>query len=140
MKRGPTPPVRAWLATLCAALTVVFAGMSAASVVDGVQHAAQTPHEHAAPIAFIAADDDHHADHHADQQNDGDRSDAPNGPQTGPGHHHADAPVGAPGMTSETFVVVSIQEASLADLSAAGAKGIRPGGLERPPKPIAIRV
>lgn len=125
---------------LCIALSALFTGASAASVVDRVQHAAQLPHEHAAPITFTVVDDAHHADHDADDQNGGGLSDAPDGPQTGPGHHHADAPVGAPGVTAEAFVLVSIQEASRASLRPAGAKGIRPGGLERPPKPIAIRV
>lgn len=128
--------MRAWLATLCVALSLVFAGASAASVVDQAQHAVASPHDHAAQFSLTLADHDHHAD----VQDDSDRSDAPDSPQTGPGHHHADAPVGAPGLMADAVVVTSIGQASLASLCAAGANGIRPGGLERPPKPVATRV
>lgn len=139
MGRGLTPPVRAWLATLCVALSVVFAGSSAASVVDRVQHAAQAPHEHTVQLTLTAADDDHHADH----QDDGDRDaseQAPNDHQTGPGHHHADGPTGSLGGADEPFAAVSIGLVSLPNPDATGARGIRPGGLERPPKVVATRV
>ena len=141
MGRGHRPQMRSLLATLCVALSVVFAATSVASVVDRIQHAVQMPHEHASELTLIAVDDDHH--HAADHPKQDDRDDADQAPgdhAAGPGHHHADAPTGSLNGTSETSAAVSVGAASPVTLGPAGAKGIRPGGLERPPKPIAIRV
>jgi len=120
------------------ALSVVFAGSSAARVVDRVQHAANAPHEHAVQLT-LTADNDHHTDHRDDGGRGGSEQ-APNDHQTGPGHHHADGPTGALGGTGEPFTRVSISPVSLPNAGAASAKGIRPGGLERPPKAIATHV
>lgn len=138
MRRGPKPPVRSWVATLCVALSVVFAGSSAANLVDSVQHAAQAPHEHAVQLTLVAAEDAP-----ADHQNGGARSDpqpAPNDHQTGPGHHHVDGPAATLGGAGEPSALVSIHPASLPGAGASGAKSVRPGGLKRPPKAIATRV
>jgi hypothetical protein len=127
------PGLRTVLAMLCVALSVVFAGASAASVIDGVQHAAHLPHQHGLHLAFSVSDTDHHADHH----DDGDHHDddgAPGDHQPGAGHHHADAPVGTLSADVETGAAVVLAELTLRTEGVASAKGVRPGGLERPPK------
>lgn len=139
MGRGLTPPARSWIATLCVALAVVFAATSAVGVVDRVQHAAQTPHEHDMQLTLIAGEDNHQPDH----QSDGDRDNSgqsPNDHQTGPGHHHVDGPTGSINNTGETDALVLIVSVSQPYLGDACARGVRPGGLERPPKAIATRV
>jgi hypothetical protein len=123
--------LRTCLATLCAALAMVFAGSSAASVVDRFQHDAHLAHEHGLHLSF-SLDDNHH-DHHADhgEQKGDDASDHP----PGAGHHHADAPAGALN-TSLASAPAAVADIVLAAAEATRAKGIRPGGLERPPRPI----
>lgn len=116
---------------LCVALAVVFAGASAASVLDGAQHAAKAPHEHGPHLTLSQPEPDHGADHHHDD----DRS--PADQHTGPGHHHADAPTGALSLPTETPLVLARAEIALSPLATEGSGGVRPGGLERPPKRIA---
>lgn len=139
MGRTLEPRLRTLLATLCVALTFVFAGASAASVVDAAQHAAHVPHHHGLHLSFSMADDGHHDGdhhHHDDGDHDGDHQGhgAPGDHQTGVGHHHADAPVGAPAGHVETDVTVALVGPILRIEPSMGAKGVRPGGLERPPK------
>ena len=123
---------------LCIVLAVAFAGASAASVVDKVQHAAQVEHEHGFPIAFHAGAHGHaeaHGDHHPGGEPD--RSE----PDMGAGHHqHADAPLGALAAEASAAPAAPARSAQPARIEIAGPKGVRPGGLERPPRPLAILV
>lgn len=122
---------------LCVALALAFATSSTASVMDRLQHVNDITHQHAStPSVHL----DHHdaaadADHAppADTAGDDGRGDR----HTGPGHHHVDAPVGAPipaaGEALRLLAVTiarDIQRSSRAD-------GIQPGGLERPPRVLA---
>ena len=137
MGRRLKPQLRMLLTTLCVALSVVFAGASAASVIDGVQHSAHVPHQHGLHLAFSVADTDHHADHHHDDGDHHDGDGAPGDHQPGAGHHHADAPVGTLSAVVETGAAVVLAELTLHIEGAASARGVRPGGLERPPKESA---
>jgi hypothetical protein len=118
---------------LCVALSVVFAGTSAASVVDHVQHSTKVTHEHGLHLGFTLADDDHHADQHDDADHH-DEDGAAADHQPGAGHHHADGPVGAINAGAEIGAAPAVAELTLQTQGAARAKGVRPGGLERPPK------
>lgn len=136
--RDLKPRLRTLLAMLCVALSFVFAGASAASVVDGVQHAARGAHHHGLHLSFSMADDDRHddGDHHHD---DGDHQDqgGSGDHQTGAGHHHADAPVTAPTVGIETGAIIVRAEPVRVIANPSRAKGVRPGGLDRPPKTFA---
>lgn len=130
------PRLRIVLAMLCVALSFVFAGASAASVVDEVQHQARIAHEHGLHLSFDLVDGDHHAEPAAG----GDHpvpDDAAGDHQPGAGHHHSDAPMGALAAAMDTGTAVASVGPRLRINGAARAKGIRPGGLERPPKPDA---
>ena len=118
---------------LCVALSVVFAGASAASVVDDVQHSTRTVHQHGLHLGSSLADDNHHHDGGDQQNEDGAPADHP----TGAGHHHADGPVGALDPGVETAAAPAVAGLALRTRGADSAEGIRPGGLERPPKPNA---
>jgi hypothetical protein len=130
-------PLRAALATLCVALAVVFAGASSASVVDRVQHEAQIAHEHGAHLAFTSPDPaghDHDGGRHHDSAPDnGDH-------HTGPGHHHADAPAVTVDLFATSIAVATVAPLALRPAPAAAEKGVRPGGLERPPRRITTLV
>lgn len=127
------PRLRIVLAMLCVALSFVFAGASAASVVDEVEHAARIAHEHSPHLSFDMVD----GDHHADSPVGGDYPDpgAEAGDhQPGAGHHHSDAPVGALSTALDTGRAIASAGPRLRINGAARAKDVRPGGLERPPK------
>jgi hypothetical protein len=132
VERNLEPRLRTLLAMLCVALSFVFAGTSAASVVDDVQHSTTVTHEHGLHLGFTLADDDHHADHH----DDGDHHDEDGAAdhQPGAGHHHADGPVGAINAGAEIGAAPAVAELTLRTQGAANSKGVRPRGLERPPK------
>lgn len=123
--------LQALVAMLCVALAVVFVGASAASVTDDVQHAAQIEHEHGFRLT-LSVDGHGEPDHQTHHQRGGD-PDAPDH-QPDAGHHHSDAPVGALAgvLNSAPLVMAALLEA--AAIQAASPKGVRPGGLERPPK------
>lgn len=139
MGRNRTP-LRACLATLCAALAVVFAGASASSVVDRIQHEAHVPHGHHFSLSF-ETDDDHHADevghHHHDDGDAGDHHGDAGDHQAAAGHHHADAPTGALSFTSAAVLTPVVVAVSVPLTGPPNLRGVRPGGLDRPPKPIA---
>lgn len=120
---------------LCVALSVVFASASAASVIDVAQHSTKVTHGHGLHLGFTLAEDDHHAQHHDDgvPQDDDDAAEH----QPGAGHHHADGPVGAINTGAEIVTAPAVAELTLQTEGAASAKGVRPGGLERPPKRYA---
>ena len=125
------------MAALCVALSFVFAGASAASVVDEVQHFTRVAHDHAGQLALTVAVADHHIDHHVD----GDQPDDNGGPgdhQSGIGHHHTDAPIGLLNATAPWNKVEGAAPSRLSVECAEAAKGVRPGGLERPPKGSAL--
>lgn len=130
------------LAMLCVALAMVFAAASATSVVDHAQHEMGVVHEHGVSLSFVSVDDcaidaaaHVHADDEADGQGPGDASDATPGAGH---HHHADAPVGAPGGSVTVEAAHLASATSGAEPGEANPKGVRPGGLERPPRPLAI--
>lgn len=127
------------LATLCVALAMVFAGASAASVLDRVQHDAQLQHEHRLHLGF--SDDDHHdraADAHDQYVGDHeDRGADPNAGDHQPGlghHHHGDAPSGALDEVDGALPLLVAVDARLIAGASASAEGVRPGGLKRPPR------
>jgi hypothetical protein len=122
---------------LCVALSFVFASASAASVVDGAQHSTKIAHEHGLHLSFDLIDGDHHGAH----PDDGDHHDEEDGvagdPQPGAGHHHSDAPVGTLASPLDTGSALAAGGLERRINGTANAKGVRPGGLERPPKPSA---
>lgn len=126
---GHATLLKGWLSALCLALMLVFATASAASVVDRFQHERELPHEHGLHLAGTHD----HGDHHH-----GDSDDAPDADDHGPGagHHHSDAPAGA--LDRPAQAAESMAEATLAlrSASAQRIKGVRPGGLERPPRTV----
>jgi hypothetical protein len=84
--------MKATLAVLCAALSVVFAGASTASVVDKIQHQAQAAHYHEHVVFSGVAVGDHHQDGDP-AANIGDAAEVQDGDpladhQPGNGHHH----------------------------------------------------
>mgnify|MGYP003387923849 CR=1 FL=1 len=124
------------MAALCVALSFVFAGATAASVVDKVQHSARVAHDHAGQLALTVAEADHHIDHHVD----GDQPDDNGGPgdhQSGVGHHHSDAPIGLLNPAGLYGDADGTTQSTLALESAEAVNGVRPGGLKRPPKVLA---
>jgi len=134
--RTLTPRLRTLITALCVALSFVFASASAASVVDRVQHSTRMAHEHGGQLAFSVAEADHHADHHVA----GDQPDDNGGPadhEPGAGHHHSDAPAGVLSAVVPSGQAVVATQLTLRLDGAETARGIRPGGLERPPKAIA---
>lgn len=124
------------IVALCVALSFVFTGASAASVVDRVQHSTRVAHEHAGQLVLSVAQADHHIDHHAE----GDQSDgngAPEDHQSGMSHHHSDAPTGLLNPIAPSGNADSATQLTLSLEGAESAKGVRPGGLKRPPKEFA---
>lgn len=124
------------MAALCVALSFVFAGATAASVVDKFQHSTRVAHDHPGQLALSVAQADHHIDHHVD----GDQPDDNGGPgdhQSGLGHHHSDAPIGLLNAAAPWNKVEGAAPSTLSVEGTEAAKGVRPGGLERPPKGIA---
>ena len=136
MARGLKSSLQSWLTRLCVALSIVFAGTSAASVVDRAQHAAYAPHEHAVGLASEDADPPQHNDgaDHADLDQ------AAKDHPFGPGHHHADGPTGFMSGVEAALVATSIEDALAPIPADAGVSGLWPRGLERPPKAIAVNV
>ncbi|WP_309606866.1 hypothetical protein [Phenylobacterium sp.] len=124
------------VATLCVALSVIFAGVSAASVGDAAQHTVHPAHQPSLTLGLGIAEADHHADRQT-PDGDHDRGSAPADHPPAAGHNHADLPVGALSGGAEAGVIISRAELTLRVHSAAGAPGVRPGGLERPPKDAA---
>lgn len=123
--------LRAVLAMLCVAVAVVFAGASAASVVDRVQHDAHVVHDHTVHVGLTGVDYDHHDD--SDHPDD---SAAPDQPP-GLGHHHADAPAGALDDGAQFSVAATGTLVTLRSPASISLPGIRPGGFERPPRSFA---
>lgn len=136
MGRILTAEFRTIIAALCVALSFVFAGASAASVVDKVQHSARIAHEHAGQLALSVVEADHHIDHHVegDQPDD---NDAPGDHPSGVSHHHSDAPTGILNDIAPSEATERSAQKTLSIDAAEAAKGVRPGGLKRPPKDIA---
>lgn len=132
-------PLRALVATLCVALSLVFAGASAASVLDRVQHHSHLAHEHGVHLA-LTADSDHH-DHHADhsQEAPDDKAGAGDHQPGATHHHHSDAPTGVI-ATATPEPVTLVVATKLPSLEATNHRGTRPGGLERPPRRNGQRV
>jgi hypothetical protein len=129
--------LRAFPAMLCVALAMAFAGASAASVVDRVQHQTHVPHEHG---LHLSLDVNGHADaHHApSHHHNGDRDAGDHHPS--PGHHHSHAPTGALMLPPLASAVVAAAGIVVPAPPEASRNGVRPGGLERPPKGAASLV
>lgn len=117
-----------WLGALCVGLVLVFATASAASVVDRFKHGNDLPHDHA--VQHTDANDQAHE--HSPDSDDGAPDEDEH--QPGLGHHHSDAPAGA--LVRAAAPMEAVSETGLApDLeSTRRVKGVRPGGLERPPR------
>lgn len=131
--------LRDLFAMFCIAVALLFAGASAASVIDGAQHAAKAPHEHHFSLTAMADDHhdsaDDHGDHHADHEPDDQSGDL----QTGPGHHHHSEPPAGPPTLIATRLPVALGDALVrAERAAAAVEGVIPGGLRRPPRSLAI--
>lgn len=129
--------------TLCVALSVVFAGASASSLIDKLQHQGPSAHAHA-HIVFSVALEDHHADgdldHHGDHADDVASVQAPDvAPDHLPGaghHHHTDSPAG---FVATGAPLAALTAQSSERLAARSDHLIRsPGspGPERPPKSL----
>lgn len=125
--------MHALVAMLCVALSLVFAGASAASVLDRYQHNGHVAHEHGLRLA-LTADPDHH-DHHADHGREipDDKADAGDHQPGATHHHHSDAPTGVIATVAAAAVTLAVAT-DLPPLEATNRGGIRPGGLERPPR------
>lgn len=132
---------KAAIATLCVALSLVFAGASAASLSSRLQHDLQLEHahdNHDGPLAFVIVDDHHGGGNELPV--DPDRQDPGTDPEDSPGgHSHADGPAG---FVAAAFVGTS--EMSARDLrldsgSDAPLRGWPPKGPERPPRPLTTR-
>jgi ABC-type nickel/cobalt efflux system permease component RcnA len=131
------PTLRDLFAMLCIAIALVFAGASAASIVDGVQHAAKAPHSHQVSLTTLA-DDHHHAP--ADHSHQQDADDETRDLQTGPGHHHSEPPaVALTDFDAPSHATMTSTEVVPA-LNASTVDGLSPGGLERPPRSASIDV
>ena len=131
------------LASLCIALTTVFALSAAHGVVDRFQHETGIAHHHSLSLNVLI-DDDHaastHHHHGADSDNDHeDREDdaAALGDHGGGfGHHHADTPPGAltePSKVTRTVAALRLDHPVSIDRV---LKDVSPGGLERPPNAL----
>lgn len=121
-------------AMLCIVLALAFAGASAASAVNGIQHrpGSSAHHEHM-PFSDMLVDAD---DHHDDHGNAGDRDGSPAADhQPGTGHHHhGDSGSGLPAFTSTEMPMPGL-EAGQHDLTRDPAPpGLSSYGPERPPK------
>jgi hypothetical protein len=134
--RNLTFEFRIVVAALCVALSCVFAGATAVSVVDKFEHSSRVAHDHAGQTALTVTQADHHIDHHLDGDQPDDNGQAGDH-QSGANHHHLDAPVGLlnpAGLSGDTDVATQL---TLSLESAEAVNGVRPGGLKRPPKVIA---
>lgn len=120
---------------LCIGVALVFAGASAASVVDRFEHQNHLAHEHGLHFA-VHADDDHDGDHHPpSHHHDGDRDAGDH--QPGAGHHHSDAPTGLFSAPPTSSTVVAVAGVVTRPTPGSRIFGLKPGGLERPPKGAA---
>lgn len=124
------------LATLCVVLAVVFAGASAASVVDRLEHARHFAHDHELNLAFTADLSDGAAQAGPGQPDGG--GDPEREPRAG--HHHIDAPLGGLNGPYSSTPVVRIAEITQPSAATVTLDGLRPGGLERPPRRLATLV
>lgn len=127
------------IATLCVVLSVVFAGASAVSVVDQLQHLDQPAHHHQHQAFSDFSFDDHHqdGDHGAEAS---DAAGAPERPVNSGHHHHADGPTGLLAAGGTLEVLTAMTGAHLAARS--DDLIVSPGspGPERPPKHLATSV
>lgn len=124
--------LQTWVAMLCVALSLVFAGASAASAVDQVEHQGEAASHH----GHLAFSDIHfEADHHDVEDADAASDDAGSGPQH---HHHGDGLVGQPAVSATlaspapSAVLLLVQRDDL-------AASLGTQGLERPPKAFTTR-
>ena len=134
----PWLQLRKMFAVLGVAASFVFAGASAAGIVDRAQHATSMVHEHGSLSASSVIEADHHADHHSDVDQPVD-DDGPRDHHTGAGHHHHPGETSSGAIGLEADVGAAILSASMnpGPKDAGGPNGIKPGGLKRPPKDIA---
>lgn len=121
---------------LCVVLAGAFATASATSVVDHLQHDARILHTHDGRLTLTVAGD-HHADH--DREDGADLGAVDHPPGLGH-HHHADAPIGALGVASVLEHGLFAIDPSRPRFDDLDVPGLRPGGLDRPPKAFATLV
>ena len=125
--------LRTVVAALAVALTAVFAGASALSVVDRIQHSHHAAHHHDLRLAAVEQiADPALADHHGSDLDPFDRDHQPSA-----GHQHVDAPLAglaAPGGPAPSIRVCAV---SRVRFDTAACLGLPPDGLERPPRNFA---
>jgi hypothetical protein len=131
------PELRDLFAMLCIAIALVFAGASAASVVDGAQHAAKAPHSHHVSLTAVADDHHHEPASHSHQP---DADDETGDLQTGPGHHHSEPPAFALAALDSLIQVTMTSSEAVSAPNPSTVDGLSPGGLERPPRSPSIAV
>ena len=125
--------IRKILALASIALAMVFAGSSAAAVVNGLEHSSVAVHQ-TAHLPFSSASvadlDALHGDHGEHQRGD---------PATDAPHHHADAPTGyvavAPPLASASVLLAPLRQKE----SASRRPSTTASGLKRPPKALAFK-
>lgn len=128
--------MRIMLTALCVVLAGAFAAASATSVVDHLQHDTPILHTHDGRLALAMA-----GDHHADQAHDDDADQGAVDHPPGLGHHHhADAPIGALGVASVLEHGLFAIDPSRPRFDDLDVRGVRPGGLDRPPEAFATLV
>lgn len=136
MSLPPRPFLKVAIATLCVALSLVFAGASAASVSSRLQHDLQLEHardSHDGLLA-LATTDDHH-DGGDERSVDPDRQDSGTDPGDNPGNHcHADGPAGFLAAAPANAPGMSARNLRLSGGSDAPLRGWPPKGPERPPR------
>lgn len=124
------------VATLAVALAAVFAGASALSVVDRVQHSHHAAHHH--DFRLAAAEqvaDPALADHQGSDLDPFDRDHQPSA-----GHQHVDAPLAELTALADAAPDIRLSTILLTPPEAAACRGLRPDGLERPPRDLATHV
>jgi hypothetical protein len=125
--------LRAMVAMLCLALTVLFAGSSAATVVDHAQHGAAVSHEHGVHLTSTVSAHDLQADSDHDHASGVDSQDQ----QGGVGHCHVDPPSGGLNTSPAYCHVLDGAPVVRPLVTSAKVEDTRPGGLERPPRRLA---
>jgi hypothetical protein len=123
---------------LCMALALTFAGASAASAVDGIQHSSPSSasHEHL-PFTLVAVDGvDQHGDHHEADHEDSDEDEgtAPTDQHRGH-HHHADSGSGLLVLAAHDAKRIGRAIDRQGEPPRSLKLGLAPRGPERPPKP-----
>lgn len=136
MSFATRPCLRSLIAMLCVALSLAFAGTSAARVVNQFQHDLRIEHTHAHHYALtMVAGSDHGDSLDAGREDDTARpdGDAESG-DTPDGHHHADGPAGFHAASLDFAAELIFNSQDLGGQSNSSPDGWPPRGPERPPR------